>query len=126
MRRLPSIKSLARVFGDHDAKQARKILEMNRSELEILPASEARINECYCSPTTSDIRMYCLDALCDGSSGVEAIELKDGSYCEYLNLGDPYVETLVRFKGNYRVSSWGDIVERRLHRYHNCGVWYLK
>lgn len=109
---LPSIKTLATVFGDRDAKQARKILEMNRSELESLPAGEARVKECYHPPTTADIRMHCLDALCDGSYGVEAIELKDGSYCDYLNVGDPYVATLVRFKGNYRVSCWGDIAER--------------
>jgi hypothetical protein len=107
----PSIKTLATVFGPN-AKQARAILEMNRWQLEQLDAGDARIRECYCAPKTYDIRLHCLNAICDDAYGVEAFQLKDGSYCDYLNTGDTYAPTLMRVHGRYRVASWGDIAER--------------
>lgn len=109
--RLPSIKTLNQVFGDK-AKQARAILEMTRSQLEVLPAGAARVAECYHAPSTADVRMHCLDALGE-SSGVEAFELRDGSYCEYLNTGDTYSPTLMRVHGRYSVGCWGDIAEKQ-------------
>ena len=109
--RLPSIKTLNQVFGDK-AKQARAILEMTRSQLENLPAGAARVAECYHAPSTADVRMHCLDALGE-SSGVESFELRDGSYCDYLNTGDTYSPTLIRVHGHYRVGCWGDIAEKQ-------------
>lgn len=106
---LPSVRTLRAVFGD-DAKQARRILEMSRHELESLPAGAARVAECYNPPATSDIRLTCLNALA-GTHGVEAFDTRHG-VCEYLNAGDTYVATLVRFRGRYRVTTWGDIAER--------------
>lgn len=109
--RLPSVKTLREVFGD-DAKQARKILEMTRTELEQLPAGAARVRECYNPPSTEDIRLTCLDAL-GHTYGVEAFQTEMfGPWCEYLNTGDTYAPTLVLFRGSYRVTSWGDIAER--------------
>lgn len=108
-RPLPSVRSLRAVFGDN-AKRARAILEMSRAELEALPAGAARVAECYHPPATSDIRMECLDALA-GTHGVEAFETRRG-WCEYLNAGDTYAPTLVRYRGRYRVTCWGDIAER--------------
>lgn len=110
---LPSVKTLREVFGDN-AKQARKILEMSRRELEELPAGAARVRECYNPPATSDLKLTCLDALA-GTHGVEAFENKRGEWCEYLNAGDPYVATLIRYRGRYRVACWGDIAERDCH-----------
>jgi hypothetical protein len=107
---LPSVRTLRVVFGDN-AKQARAILEMSRRELEALPAGAARVAECYNPPATSDIRLTCLDALA-GTHGVEAFATKRDGYCEYLNAGDTYAPTLVRFRGRYRVATWGDIAER--------------
>ena len=94
---LPSIKTLAAVFGDK-AREARKILEMTRTELETLPAGAARLRECYHPPKTYDLRLTCLDALGD-SYGVEGFRLRDGSYCDYLNMGDTYTLTLLRVHG---------------------------
>ena len=107
---LPSVKPLRTVFGDN-AKQARAILEMTRSQLEALPACAARIAECYHSPKTYDLRLTALDALA-GTYGVEAFQTRDGFWCEYLNAGDTYVTTLLRFRGRYQVGCWGDIAER--------------
>jgi hypothetical protein len=110
MRRIPSIKTLTPVFGGKSS-EARKILGMTRSELEALPAGAARVAECYHPPKTYDLRLTCLDALGE-TCGVEAFQLRDGSYCDYLNTGDTYTPTLLRFRGNYRVACWGDIAER--------------
>ena len=105
----PSIKKLTQVFGDN-AKQAKAVLLMTRKELEETPAGAARIAECYRPPQTWDLRMTVLNELA-GTHGVEAFETSAG-WCEYLNAGDTYAATLVRFKGNYRVTCWGDIAER--------------
>lgn len=107
---LPSVKTLAAVFGDK-ARDARKILEMTREELESLPAGAARIRECWHPPKTYDLRLTCLDALGE-SYGVEGFRLRDGSYCDYLNMGDTYTPTLLRVHGRYRVACWGDVAER--------------
>jgi len=103
------VKTLREVFGEN-AKLARRILEMSRRELEELPAGAARVRECYNPPATSDLRLTCLDALA-GTHGVESFETRKG-WCEYLNNGDTYAATLVRYRGRYRVTSWGDIAER--------------
>jgi hypothetical protein len=62
--------------------------------------------------------MHVLDSIAE-THGVEYIAHKDDSLSqamgiEYLNTGDSYALTIVRFceTGNYRVVSWGDIVER--------------
>jgi len=107
---LPSIKTLQQVFGDK-AREARAILEMRRAQLEALPAGAARVAECYHPPATADIRMHCLDAL-GASHGVESFELRDGSFCVYLNKGDTDTPTLLRVRTRYRVACWGDVAER--------------
>lgn len=108
--RTPSIKTLRRVFGDK-ASIAKSILQMTRVQLLELPAGAARVAECYHAPKTYDIRLHCLDAL-GASYGVESFELRNGTYCDYLNTGDTYTPTLLRVNGNYRVACWGDIAER--------------
>lgn len=120
---LPSVKTLRAVFGDN-AKRAREILEMSRSELLELPAAAARERECYHPPKTWDLRMHCLDALA-GTHGVESFQLTDGGpygngaeYCEYLNAGDTYTVTLLRVRGRYRVGCWGDVAEKYLGACH--------
>lgn len=106
---------LIEVFGPR-ADEAREILSMSRAELEALPAGAARVRECYHPPTTRDLRLTCLDAICDGTFGVEAFALTRGRYrggwCEYLNTGDAYAATLIVVGGNYRIGCWGDVAER--------------
>lgn len=109
--RSPSIKKLREIFGEN-AKEAKSILRMSREELEELPACIARIRECWHPPKTYDLRMHALNALDNGFFGVEAFQLRDGSWCDYLNSGDTYSPTLVRFRGNYYVTTCGDIAER--------------
>ena len=109
MLRSPSIKALQALFGDN-AKQAKALLTMNREQLLRTPVGKARAAECYHAPSTQDIRMECLNAL-GHFHGVEGLDTKKGE-CLYLNAGDTYTPTLVRFNGAYRITTWGDIVER--------------
>ena len=107
---IPSVKTLRSVFGDN-AKQARAILEMVRSQLEERPECSAIVARCFHPPKTYILRMTALDKLA-GTYGVEAFQIRDGSWCEYLNAGDTYATTLLWFRGRYRVGCWGDIAER--------------
>ena len=107
--RSPSINTLRSIFGDN-AKQAKALLLMSRYQLVTTPAGMRRFNECHHNPTTQDIRMECLNDL-GGFYGVEVLDTKKGE-CMYLNAGDTYTPTLVRWNGAYRVACWGDIVER--------------
>lgn len=107
---LPSVATLAQVFDD--PKQARRILEMTRAELEQTEAGAARVRQCLNRPDTWDIRMHVLSANDAGLHGVEAISLHGGcDFAEYLNTGDTYAPTLIRYHGGYRVQSVGDFVE---------------
>ena len=108
MKRLPSIKTLSRVFADPE--QARKILVMTMAELSELPAGRARIAECYHAPKTYDVRLTCLNAIDSGLHGVEALESVAGEYIDYLNTGDTYKPTIIYWRGAYRVQSLGDFV----------------
>lgn len=128
--RLPSIKTLSRVF--EDPKIARKILEMSREQLEMHPVGAARVAqcslrlrllgscsvgaarvaECYNPPATVDLRMSILNSLESGFHGVESLKSRDHDFADYLNTGDTYAETIIYWRGSYRVQSVGDFVER--------------
>jgi len=114
MTRLPSIRTLRTVFADR-APEARRILEMTRSELLAHPVGAARAAECYHAPTTLDLQLTVLDSLDTGLFGIEAFDIgrRDGTRATvwYLNAGDTYAPTLVFWAGRYRVESWGDRVE---------------
>lgn len=113
----PSIKSLQTLTQCADkARELKRILTMRRAELEALPAGAARVRECYHPPSTPDLRLTCLDAAL-GTYGVDSFRARDGSWVDYLNTGDAYAPTIVRFRGNYRVTDWGSIAER--HEYSN-------
>ena len=109
MLRSPSIKALRQLFGA-DAPKAKKYLKMSRLQLLQLPAGAARLAECYYEPTTQDIRMTCLNAL-GGFHGVEGFTTRRGE-CLYLNAGDTYALTLLRYGSSYQLGCWGDIVDR--------------
>ena len=108
--RTPSIKSL-RAITDNP-RRIKAILQMSRAELEELPAGAARVRECYSRPATFDLRMHCLDAELPGMFGLEFITLRNGEEIAYLNAGDTYTPTLLKWRGNYYVRDWGSIVER--------------
>jgi hypothetical protein len=66
MTRLPSIRTLRSVFGDR-APEARRILEMTRSDLESHPVGAARVAECYHAD------LVWLEEDCDGPRFLRAL-----------------------------------------------------
>lgn len=109
MKRLPSVKRLKELFDD--AKGARRLLEASREELLTHPANAGWVAQCYHQPWTSELRMNALSKL-GGFYGVESFETTQGDTVTYLNAGDTYALTVVRYKGNYTITSWGDLAEK--------------
>lgn len=109
--RTPSVKTLSAVFTD--AREAKRILTMDYAQLRQLPAAQERIAECLHPPKKWDVRMHCLNAIEPGLHGLESAQTASGDeWAEYLNAGDSYAPTLIYWRGNYRVQSLGDFVER--------------
>jgi hypothetical protein len=108
----PSVKTLSRIFGD-SAEEARAVLEGKKAP-EDYPEVAQLVRGCYNRPRLYELKMAALNELGE-SFGVEAV-FSARSCVEpeftYLNAGDAYAETLVRYRsGTYRVTSWGDVVE---------------
>ena len=63
-------------------------------------------------------RLRAIDRLL-GNHGVEPVRLRNGECAfTYSNTGDSYAATVILFaSGAFRVSSWGDIVERNSNRF---------
>ena len=111
--RLPSIKTLDCV-APGKGKTLRKLLE-SAAAVCAHPAAIALESACYHPPKLAHKRLAALDHEA-GTYGVEYIPPGHNARSpgfEYLNTGDTYAPTIVRFDdGRYVVSSWGDIVER--------------
>lgn len=110
--RVPSLKALAAVFPDPAvAVQAKLVLHMTKDELLETEGGDKRWRECYNPPPPWELRMAELDRLAE-TFGVETFALRGGKFVDYLNTGESYAATICRVGGHYRVSSWGDLVER--------------
>ncbi|MDP2262664.1 MAG: hypothetical protein Q8K24_05845 [Hydrogenophaga sp.] len=105
----PSIKTLSRVF--ENPKAAKRILSASKAELLRMEAASNRVSECLNLPKVYDVRLTCLNAIDSGLHGVEPMESTAGEYAHYLNAGDSYTDTVIYWRGNYRVQSVGDFVE---------------
>ena len=114
MKRLPSIKTLESAFPGRGATM-RRLLESAQAVREHSAAQELE-RKCYHAPGLAYMRLTALDAEA-GTFGIECIYRAGTSpnepAFEYLNTGDSYATTLIRWSnGRYQVASWGDIVER--------------
>ncbi len=110
---LPSIKTLDRAFPGK-GRELRKLLE-SPAAVRAHPAAVRRARECYTPPALHDLRLHALDAVAE-TYGVEYVAPGHNARSpgfEYLNTGNSYAATIIRFdSGRYAVTSWGDIVER--------------
>ncbi len=116
---LPSVKTLQEIAGDR-AKELRQVLECGRAEIEALldsgqyPITAAWYRSCYhpLSLATTKLSIASEITECHGVEYIEAGSNQKSPAIEYANAGDPYVATLMRINGRYRVGYYGDIVER--------------
>lgn len=110
---IPSQKTLERAFPGK-GKELRAILTSEEA-VNAHPAVEELRRQCYHAPTMGQCRMAALNAALDGF-GVEYVPHGHNARSpafHYVNLGDAYTTTIVRFPGGrYRVTDWGSIVER--------------
>lgn len=111
-KRTPSISALDTAFPGKGV--ALKRLLTSSAAVREHPAAVALVAQCYHAPTLSHMRLTALNAEAE-TYGIEAAykRASDTSPAfEYLNTGDTYAPTIVRFaSGAYAVKSWGDIVE---------------
>lgn len=107
--RTPSIKTLRAIFGD-DAPAAKRLLTASRETLLENETAKALEKSCYYAPSLARLRLATLDAL-GNFHGVESLESQRGEFAVYLNAGDCYAATLIRWRLNYRVQSIGDFIE---------------
>jgi len=100
--------------------QAEAVADILRTNKEGLMARHPELfRGFYNPPKTGHARMLVINAIL-GGHGVEAVHRDDGGLFgqgsvafEYINTGDTYSPTVVRYPGGiYRVSSWGDEVEK--------------
>jgi len=62
------------------------------------PATFAWERSCYRGPAYNEVAMHALSELleCYGVESIDSSETKNGEYIDYLNVGDPYIPTVVR------------------------------
>lgn len=116
--RLPSVKTIERAFPGK-GKVMRRLLESSEA-VKSHPAAQELERRCYNPPGLAYMRMTALNAEA-GTFGIEAVwkagtgpgDCTSRPAFEYLNTGDTYTSTLIRFRGGrYTIRDWGTIVER--------------
>lgn len=109
---LPSIRTLESAFPGK-GRVLRALIE-SPAVVCAHPAAVALSQQSHGRPTLAHLRMTALNAEL-GFHGVEYVHPGRGSRSpgfEYLNAGDSYVTTIVRFSdGRYRVTDIGSIIE---------------
>ena len=109
---LPSIRTLEETFPGM-GRTLRTLLE-SPAAVRAHPAAVSLAEACY-APGLAQMRLAALNAEL-GFRGVEYVRPGRGIRSpgfEYLNTGDMYAPTIVRFSdGRYRVSDIGSIIER--------------
>lgn len=116
----PSIKTL-QTIPDVSRETAINIRAVLKSAsvnaiTETSDAALAYVRQCYHAPPIHMVKMYAIDELLN-TYGVEGFT-EHGVSVDYCNTGDSYAATICRVvrkgRATYRVTSWGDIVEREL------------
>lgn len=122
---LPSVKTLSRIFPEN-AKLARQIFGMSRADFlngescapfdAVKDMVRTSYNPQFIKPYV--LKMTALNTL-GGFHGVECVASTREEFADYLNAGDVYNETIIFWRGRYRVQSLGDFIEtmERQHIY---------
>ena len=113
----PSIATLTRTFqiDRPTAILVRKVIKGQVDPCSVSTAANQRRLQAYHPHAKYVLKLEALNQIL-GLYGVEYVPKGSNQRSpgfEYLNTGDSYAPTIVRFDGGgYRISSWGDIVER--------------
>ena len=109
----PSLRTLAAAFGDDSAPLLRRILKSrSRSEILALSSDAAELERrSYGRQSMQSLRFAALSQVLGGFDA-ESFRTRKGEWVTYVNMGDTYTTTLVKFRGTYRVSDWGSIAEK--------------
>lgn len=110
-KRMPSIETLEAYFPGK-GKSLRSLL-VDDSAVDNHPMVVQWEEQCFNRPSLHERRMYALNVEleCHGVEYVQMGNNKRSPEFEYCNTGDAYELTIVYINSNYRISSWGDIVE---------------
>lgn len=115
----PSLKSLRTINPDLTAKVGNQIRSLLKRDITIddlpkdaFPNTRAWIKSCHNWPTNREIAMAAANEGLEGH-GVE-VGGWDGTWpiFEYINMGDTYTATLVKYNNAFYVESVGDRVEK--------------
>lgn len=99
-----------------NARLAWKLMKgrISPESIEHFPKTHKWAMTCYNYPVFHELVMYALNEVLEGF-GVEAIGDFDNYPpkldFEYINKGDTYAPTIIRHKGRYYLTSYGDMVE---------------
>jgi hypothetical protein len=109
----PSLKTLAAAFGEDKAPLLRRILKARRrKEIEELSTDAADLQrESYGKQSIQTLRFVALSQVL-GGFGEESFRTRKGEWVTYVNMGDTYNVTLLKFRGTYRVGDWGTLAEK--------------
>lgn len=104
----PSVKRIMEIGVDQEtAVKVRAIMGGTRAfVLDTSEAAETANRQSYNPHARHYLKMLAIDQLL-GTYGVEGDE-----NIEYCNTGDSYALTVIYHEGRFKVSSWGDVVER--------------
>ena len=130
MIRIPSVKTLLRIprVTEDEAKAIRGWLLWGTRQAQEHPTTSitagatvaAWANSCYCRPGRLEIAMaYVAHVLTEGRTTVWEVfqnqeswpSYFDGPSWEAIEVGDPYINTLIHRNGNFSVGAWGDLPE---------------
>lgn len=108
---IPTLSCLQDHFGDDTGRDLYAVLKGRKNPLDY-PTVDRWLRACYHAPSEDALKLAACDVILNGS-GVEGLELPDGRDLDYVNLGDPYVATLLYYPDTKRFSvcAWGDVVE---------------
>jgi hypothetical protein len=107
-------------LDSEESLRLRRLLQGQLDPLEF-ESVERWVRQCYNMPSRAELIMEAANEVLDGF-GVEALWPRGetaGScvppVATYVNQGDPYTLTLIRFEetGHFALASWGDVVESR-------------
>lgn len=99
--------------GPHgiDTETQRKVYQLVTGELDPMTFKnvEKWVRQCYNRPRKFELILEALNELLEGH-GVEALEENDEIIAHYINMGDPYVATII-YDGDYHIADWGSYLE---------------